>query len=348
MIEHQNMDLSTLQKQRQDEKMIQDTQQLQSHLTDRKNMEMPEDQTKEKQKEENAPTLITQQVEENEQLVQNAYTQFSFAKAKKSASGNPSQIQKPAKKTFKQNREDKRLDLVAKEITPAADHVSLHMMQSLMANKQLQDNAMDLFKNDPEVHMEKDVDMRVMRNFLKGFATDKNGEPEGKKDRLRKQENIRFINDYCSGDVERRRPHLDRMMEEALSVNITEDMLTTKYLEYHAGEVQLQICKLVYFHNVYKDPINKPYFDELSQAKKDLIEYRILSRYAPLGMVMTHVCAENAVDADHFQFKRDVRDKSELEVFTIELENERQILHDELERTSRLEKELRKRNKDVK
>lgn len=348
MIEHQNMDLSTLQKQRQDEKMIQDTQQLQSHLTDRKNMEMPEDQTKEKQKEENAPTLITQQVEENEQLVQNAYTQFSFAKAKKSASGNPSQIQKPAKKTFKQNREDKRLDLVAKEITPAADHVSLHMMQSLMANKQLQDNAMDLFKNDPEVHMEKDVDMRVMRNFLKGFATDKNGEPEGKKDRLRKQENIRFINDYCSGDVERRRPHLDRMMEEALSVNITEDMLTTKYLEYHAGEVQLQICKLVYFHNVYRDPINKPYFDELSQAKKDLIEYRILSRYAPLGMVMTHVCAENAVDADHFQFKRDVRDKSELEVFTIELENERQILHDELERTSRLEKELRKRNKDVK
>ena len=348
MIEHQNMDLSTLQKQRLDEKMIQDTQQLQSHLTDQKNMEMPENQTQEKQKEEHAPALISQQVEENEQLVQKATTRFSFASAKKSASGNPSQIQKPAKKTFKQKREDERLDLVAKEITPAADHVSLHMMQSLLANRQLQDNAMDLFKNEPEVHMKESVDMRVMRNFLKGFATDKNGEPEGKKDRLHKQENIRFINDYCSGDVELRRPHLDRMMEEALSVNITEDMLTTKYLEYHAGEVQLQICKLVYFHNVYKDPINKPYFDELSQAKKDLIEYRILSRYAPLGLVMTHVCAQNAVDADHFQFKKDVRDKSELEVFTTMLESERQVLHSELERTSRLEKELRKNNKDEK
>ena len=51
MIEHQNMEQSTLQKQRMDEKMIQDTQQMQSHLTDHKNMEMPENQTQEKQKE---------------------------------------------------------------------------------------------------------------------------------------------------------------------------------------------------------------------------------------------------------------------------------------------------------
>ena len=63
---------------------------------------------------------------------------------------------------------------------------------------------------------------------------------------------------------------------------------------------------------------------------------------------MTHVCAQNAVDADHFQFKKDVRDKSELEVFTTMLESERQVLHSELERTSRLEKELRKNNKDEK
>lgn len=132
----------------------------------------------------------------------------------------PPQNQKPARKTFKQKSEDKRLDLVAKEITPAADHVSIHMMESLMVNKQLQDNAMDL------------------------------------------------------------------------------------------------------------------------------IEYRILSRYAPLGLVLAHVCAQNAVDADHLQIKKHVRDKSELEVFTTMLEGERQLLHSELERTNRLERELREKTRD--
>lgn len=346
MIEHQNMEHSTLQKQRMNEQSIEKTQQLQSHLTDHKNMEMTGGQPLEMQTEEHVPVLITQQVEENEQLVQKAHTRFSFARAKKAASGSPTQNQKPARKTFKQKREDKRLDLVAKEITPVADHVSIHMMESLMANKQLQDNAMDLIKNNPEVHVKESVDWRVMRTFMKGFATDKNGEPVGKKNRLRKQENIRFINDYCSGDVELRRPHLDRMLEEALSVNITEDMLTAEYLEYHAGEVKLQVSKLVYFHNVYKDPINQPYFDELSQATKNLIEYRILSRYAPLGLVMAHVCAQNAVDADHLQIKKHVRDKSELEVFTTMLEGERQLLHSELERTNRLERELREKTGD--
>lgn len=347
MIEHQNMEQSTLQKQRMDEKMIQDTQQMQSHLTDHKNMEMTGGQPLEMQTEEHVPVLITQQVEENEQLVQKAHTRFSFARAKKAASGGPSQIQKPARKTFKQKREDKRLDLVAKEITPAADHVSIHMMESLMANKQLQDNAMNLFENEPEVQVEKLVDMRVMRYYLTRFATDKNGEPEGEKDRLIKQENIRFINDYCSGDVELRRPHLDRMLEEALSVNITEDMLTTKYLEYHVGEVLHQIDKLVYFQNVYDDPINKPYFDELSQATKDLIEYRILSRYAPLGMVISYACAENAVDSNHLQYKKDIRNKSDLGLYTMELEEKRKILHSELERTSKLERELRERTGDA-
>ena len=127
------------------------------------------------------------------------------------------------------------------------------------------------------------------------------------------------MDDSCSGDVERRRPHLDLMLEEALSVNITEDMLTTKYLEYHVGEVLHQIDKLVYFQNVYDDPINKHYFDELSQATKDLIEYRILSRYAPLGMVISYACAENAVDSNHLQYKKDIRNKSDLGLYTMEL-----------------------------
>lgn len=66
---------------------------------------------------------------------------------------------------------------------------------AVLANKQLQDNAMNLFENEPEVQVEKRVDMRVMRYYLTRFATDKNGEPEGEKDRRIKQENIRFIND---------------------------------------------------------------------------------------------------------------------------------------------------------
>lgn len=313
---------------------------MRAHLTELQKWDLAEGQTIEQRRDLQQDLFLRQAKEINDTLLAQIRQAFPEAVAERVAAGAPIQVQQPAQLTFKKRMEQQRKDRQARRKTPVADHVSVNMMESLMEKNKLENNALHLLTTQQLEQASADhVDTRVLRNFVNGYRTKRNGTPASPEDEARKNEDERFLNDYCSKDINRRKPHLKRMLEQVLSIHLTEDQFTTAYLEHHLAEVNAQVGRLIYFENVYKDPVNAPFFDELPQYTKDLIQHRVLNRYAPMGYVMTHTCALKAVDSDHLEYMTQVRTQSDLDIFAGLIDQERQILHDTLQETAAAEKE---------
>ena len=340
-----SMEMSTLAKQVEENKTQEKQQEMRTHLTGLQDWDLAAGQTIEERRAEHAGLLIQQQKEYNQSLVKKSRWKWPFSKASKTAEGQPAQTQAPAKKTYKQKKEDKRLDQVAKEKNPVADHISYHMVEGLKEEQSARENSIATLPRElrNQAGREK-VDKRVLGIFVHGHQVNQNGEPASEEDAAYRAADLQFLEDYISKDVERRRPHLDRMMEQALSVNVTPELLTPDYMEYHAGEVHKALNTLVYFENVYHDPVNKPYFDALPQLTRDLIESRVLTRYAQLGAVRVHICATKGVDADGCSFSNEVRDEGNVNTYKELAEQEELLLRAVQDESQTLEQEAVQRD----
>lgn len=323
MDDNLSMEMNTLTKQREEQKTQEKQQEMRAHLTGLQGWDLADGQTIEERRAEHAEHLIRQQQEYNQRLMEKSREKWPASNASETAEGQPVQTQKPAKKTFKQKREEKRLDRVAKKQNPVADHVSYHMLEGLKQELSARDNSFNIMPKElmDKAHQEK-VDTRVLRIYLHGYQTNGNGEPASEEDAAYKAADQKFLADYISGDVERRRPHLDRMMEQALSVNVSPAMFTPEYLEYHAAEVHQALNIMVYFDNVYQDPVNQPYFDALPQLTRDLIESRVRTRYALFGPSMVHICATKGIDADGCRFSDSIEGQNDVDTYKTLAETE--------------------------
>lgn len=308
-----NQQQKNMQEQRRVEE-LEERRALRNHLAHLQEWDVADGQSIEQRRMQETDLVINRQKTINEQLMQNAVRQHPPVKVKETAKGTPVQKQKPAKKTFKQKREDKRLDEQAKEITPVADHISIRMYEGLRRNKTLEDNAENLLTDEQKKEAAKNgIDMCVLRTYAYGYLTNKNGQPASRQDEANKEADLKFLNDYASKDLERRRPHLDRILEQVLNIRVTMDMLTPEYMEDHMGEVYKQVSQMVYFQNIFNDPVNKKYFDELPQLTKDLIEQRVLARYGLMELVMTGICTQKCVDSSHICYNKNIRSQSDLD-----------------------------------
>lgn len=323
MDDNLSMEMNTLTKQREEQKTQEKQQGMRAHLTGLQEWDLADGQTIEERRAEHAEHLIRQQQEYNQRLMEKSREKWPASNASETAEGQPVQTQKPAKQTYKQKREEKRLDKAAKKKNPMADHVSYHMVEGLQQELSARDNSFNGISEElmAQAHRKK-VDTRVLRIFLHGFQVNKNGEPASEKDAAYRAADQKFLEDYISSDLERRRPHLDRMMEQALSVNVTPEMFTPEYLEYHAGEVHQAANIMTYFDNVYQDPVNKPYFDALPQLTRDLIESRVRTRYALFGPSMVHVCATKGIDADGCRFSDSIESQNDVNTYKTLAETE--------------------------
>ena len=329
-----------IQQQQQAQQQTREQRHMHRHLVGLQNWDLVDNQTMEQRRMEQNNYLMEEELQRNADTRKFWKKKCKLIDAERTAEGRPAQIQKPAKKTFKQRREDKRLDESAKEVSPLADHISVHMLESLQKEQRMQANSIT-----PELFAEaerQDVDRRVLRNFVYGYEKDQNGEPVDEYQRSRKEVDQRFLEDYISKDAQRRKPHLDRMLDQVLSIDITEEMLEPEYMEYHAGELHEQVSRLVYFDNVFKDPVNRAYFDALPQIKKDLIECRVRDRYALYGQLFTHLCALRGVKSDGAQAIRGNEEdaRHDRESYGPLVEAEKQLLREGLAETRQRERTL--------
>lgn len=281
----------------QQEEPIQTAQTLREHLTSLQNWNVGEGQTLEQRRSEHAGQMIQTQREYCERLQNRMREQLAPAQANQAAPGQPQQVAAP-KETYKQRKERERRLKEARRNNPAADHLSYNAVQSLQQLKTGQDNAM----NTPGIYDQataNKVDKRVLRSFCHGYQTNKRGEPLTPQDQARKQADEIFLRDYVSADLQRRKPHLDRMVNELLNVKLTDEMFTDEYLCTHTIEMKSLIDRMVYFENITKDPVNAPYFEQMDPLKRRLIDVRILNRYAALGQGAVTLMGAKGVMLDH-------------------------------------------------
>ena len=190
----------------------------------------------------------------------------------------PMQQPVPGGQSFKQRRRQKKEDKRLKEqYGEHADHVSAAIKQQLdefTVEREVELARMTSLRAEAESRDVK-VDIKVLDAFITGYKTNEEGNPLNEQEVERKRKDDTFLEDYCSGDLQRRLPHLERMKNELLNIRLSPDMLTETYMERHAVELYDIVAKMTYFENVEKDPINAPFFENLPAVERKLLKYRV-------------------------------------------------------------------------
>ncbi len=268
-------------------------QQEQALQNERQNQALQEEFQK-LQTEQAAPgqAQLLQEEHENEMLAAQALLRAPAVHADGPAPGVPVQEQAPAKETFKQRRRDRKKDKAAREICPVGTAATYDMVKELQDRETALDNSTGPYTADIR---RSGTDGRVIKRFCQGYRKDKNGRPMTKEDARKQREDREFIEDYCSGDLERRRRHLERIVREADYIRFPADPFSVLYMRYHISEMNDMLNKLAYLDNVKKDPINKAFFDNLDPILKDRLDSKELVGVA-LSSALVMSCAQIGVN----------------------------------------------------
>lgn len=284
-----------LQKTREAPLEVREEETIRQHLSTLQTWEGAQGATLEEQRKNFSDQMIQRQQEyASRALQQRAQQNLNELRPREAAPGQPVQVQPP--ESDKEKRERLRRERKAKKKNPAADHLSYGMVESLQFYEKYHDNSFP--KKTVHRAFKENVDTRVLRNFVHGHRKNRLGRPLTPQDQDFKDKDQKFLDDYISKDLTRRKPHLERMKEEVLGMNFSMDMFTPEYMSRHAGRLHEMVSKLVYFQNIMDDPINKPYFDGLPQYDKDLLRAQVSERYAILGSMLVTQANAKGVNFD--------------------------------------------------
>lgn len=213
-----------------------------------------------------------------------------------SASQMPVTAFKPAKKSYKQRKEDKKQLEILKKRNPEVNEYTLDVYNDIKQRYDAKDNSFEEFQNEQKRKKADgqdvpNVDTAILRSFCRGYKVDKKGRPLTEMDGVYKEKDAEFMSDYCSMDVQRRWKHLDRMLDNILRFEMSEDKASDEYIRLHAGELKDYFDKLSSFEAVMKDEVNKPYFEQLPAWRSALLEAKYSAAYASnfVNVVMSKV-----------------------------------------------------------
>lgn len=284
-----------LQKTREAPLEVREEETIRQHLSTLQTWEGAQGATLKEQRKNFSDQMIQRQQEyASRMLQQRARQNLNVLQPREAAPGQPVQAQ--PRESFKDKQERQRRERKAKKANPAADHLSYGMVEDLQLYEKYHANSLP----QEAIHLafERNVDIRVLRSFVHGHRVDRKGRPLTPQDQNFKDMDQRFLDDYISKDFTRRKPHLDRMKAEVLSMNVSMDMLTPEYMSRHAGRLHEMVSKMVYFQNIMDDPINTPYFDDLPQYEKDMLRAQVSERYAILGTMLVTQANAKGVNFD--------------------------------------------------
>lgn len=173
------------------------------------------------------------------------------------------------RESWKQRRERQNKIKKARKVCPVGNEYTLDISREIKEQEKQRVNAIDLGGVTAERAMAVGADMRMLKVFCNGFNVNQQGLPATQQDQDRMNADTQFLNDYLSGDQERRRPHLDRITQEIISMEFTPEMLTPEYAAKNVAKLDLMTNRMMYFENMMIE--NRWYFDSLPQLTKDLI-----------------------------------------------------------------------------
>ena len=229
-------------------------------------------------------TLALQQ-QYNEQLtehIQQAVPQHQVNQA--APAPNPPVQEQAARETYKQRRERQKKIKKAQKACPVGDEYTLDMAKQIHQLDTGKNNAMSRYLDHARADQLR-ADKRALKVFSHGFRTDKHGNPLPE-DAQYAQQDQAFVADYLSGDLERRRPHLERITQEMISMRLTPDIFSAENLTRHPERLKEMTDKMVYFENLQKE--NPAFFDQIPQVQKEM-----LAKLQPLFLMFTNAFAQH-------------------------------------------------------
>lgn len=209
----------------------------------------------------------TLEVMRNQQMAVELHQKSSGVTVDQAASvQHPPFQQRPAHKSGKADKEAKKKRRLAKKINPEADERTYEMAESIFRYSREHENTITMEDKERAMHLSPRADDRMLRIFGVPFCTNSQGRPATELDRIKFSQNRRFIDDYLSGDRERREPHLERITEDMLSMKFTQDMLSDENIRKNTAALKLMADKAVYITNVMEE--NKDYFEKKLPPEK--------------------------------------------------------------------------------
>jgi acyl carrier protein phosphodiesterase len=184
-----------------------------------------------------------------------------------------------AKAEREASRQERWEHLRAEDRILADDPQVLDVCDAIILDERMQKNAeADYQRMGFLPHDRRRVDMRMIRIFTRGYEVNEDGEPLTEQDRANREADMNFVQDYMSGDMERRRSHLDRITQEMLSLDVGEETLEEEYIREHPYEIHRAQQRMVYFENMVRE--NPDYYNSLPRATRARLRHRF-SIFAP-------------------------------------------------------------------
>lgn len=180
-----------------------------------------------------------------------------------------------AKKAIRERSEADRTK--TERLQKTVDGISYQLQQSIESRNADLERRMEPY---PEMQGRRDYDV------MKYFSNRLNG----------------VVENYGSNDYERRKIYLQPMTDELLGYNIRAENFTPDYLAKYGGQMYTKVMRFQAFKKVYEDPINREYFDGLSDMEKQLIQVRILDMADLYENVLRFQCRSLGVDMDNGKF----------------------------------------------
>ncbi len=135
------------------------------------------------------------------------------------------------------------------------------------------------------------VDPRIFSSFAKGYTMKEDGSPATEEDAAKLADDLAFMKDYNSGDIERRKPHLTRMLTNLLAIQVTPAQFSPAYVAEHAEALAAQAQMFTYIENVFKEPMNAAYLEEAYPQEMALIRQRQAEQQSFTGAMHHYVGA---------------------------------------------------------
>lgn len=189
-----------------------------------------------------------------------------------------------AKKAIRERSEVDRSQ--TDRLQKTVDGISYQLQQSIESRNADLERRMEPY---PEMQGRRDYDV------MKYFSNRLNG----------------VVENYGSNDYERRKIYLQPMTDELLAYNIRVENFTPDYLAKYGGQMYTKVMRFQAFKKVYEDPINRKYFNGLSDMEKQLIQVRILDMADLYENVLRFQCRSLGVDMDNGKFLKEDKDLTE-------------------------------------
>jgi len=210
----------------------------------------------------------------NKRLWQKIQEKFTRTEVGSTANVSQPPVQETsARESRKQQRDLRKKQETARKKCPVGDVDTIDFSNAIKTDLKLRDNSYSRVRNCKKRANALRIDERMLRVFCRGHRKNLFGKPATEKDEEAAKRDEAMIEAFLSDNEQARKPYMDAIVDEIISMDFTYDMLTPENITKNYEKLRRMAQLMTSFDNLrqrYPD-----YFNSLDQFQKDMIEANI-------------------------------------------------------------------------